>query len=74
MASGVHLNGHFGQRMKKIREAARMSEAQLAAHIGQGVERIREMEAGGKIASAGELWDICIALDVEPHEFFADGP
>ena len=72
MAGATLLNGLFGRRLKEFREAARMSEAELASRIGQDIARVNEMEMGGKIASAMELWDICIALDVEPHEFFVD--
>ncbi len=66
-------NKQFGRRLKEFRDAANMTEAQLAALIGQDEETIVKIERGSRMASAVELWDISAALDVKPHMFFEDG-
>ncbi len=60
----------IGRRLKKIREVAGMTEAELAARIGQKPSVVQAIESGERQVTAAELWELCSALNSKPHEFF----
>ncbi len=60
----------IGRRLKEIREVSGMTEAELAARIGQKPAVIEAIESGKRQVTAAELWDLCSALNSKPHEFF----
>ena len=63
----------IGRRLKKIREVSGMTEAELAARIGQKPSVIEAIESGKRRVTAAELWELCSVLNSKPHEFFEGG-
>ncbi len=59
-----------GLRLREFRQAAGMSEAQLASKLGQEEATIRLNETGERRVSAKELWDICAVLNLKPYQVF----
>lgn len=64
---------HVGLRLREFRQAAGMNEAQLAAKVGQDETTIKQTETGERRVSASELWDICVVLNLKPHQVFEGG-
>lgn len=66
--SPVHSRSSVsGTRVRAHREATGLSRELLADLIGQDVEFVFALENGERKVSADELWDLCQALDVQPH-------
>ncbi len=63
----------IGRRLREIREVTGMTEAELAARIGQKPAVIEAIESGSRRVTASELWDLCSVLNSKPHEFFENG-
>jgi transcriptional regulator with XRE-family HTH domain len=63
----------IGRRLKEIREVSGMTEAELAARIGQKPSVVEAIESGRRRVTAAELWELCSALNSKPHEFFEGG-
>lgn len=68
--SADNLDSQTGRRLREIREAAGLTQKQLAERSGHSVESIQLSEAGKRRPSANELWELCAVLGSKPHEFF----
>jgi len=49
-----------------------MSQSSLADKIGVSYQQVQKYEKGKNRISASRLWEICIALDLTPNDFFED--
>ena len=61
-----------GARIKRIRQARKMSQSILASHVKVSFQQIQKYETGANRVSASRLWDIAESLSV-PVSFFFDG-
>ena len=60
-------------RLRAHRDAAGLTHEQLAELVTQNVEFVLALENGEKQVTADELWDLCQALDVQPHALIDQG-
>jgi len=62
------LKYEIGNRIKKYREARRLSQKELAEILGISNSRVSNWEQGVNRPDADMLADICVALKVSPSE------
>jgi len=60
----------FGDLLKEAREAAGMSQTQLAARIASAQQNVQRWETGENDPKASTIRRMCDALDKEPNYFF----
>lgn len=60
-------NAEIGARLRACREAAGLTQQQLADAIGVTFQQLQKYERGDNRISAPRLLDLCHALSVDPH-------
>lgn len=65
---------HAGKRLRALREAAGLSQLQLAAASGLSHEAISRLEAGGKAPHGETVRTLAHALGVAPERFIGHDP
>lgn len=68
----INIYEQIARNIKKYRNLAGITQAELAERVGVSHEFIRRNESkkGRKSFSVDTLWKISIALDVEPGKLF----
>jgi len=64
----------LGERVAKLREAAGMTQANLAEEVGVATETISRLERGATIPSVARLDEVAEALGVEMADLFERTP
>jgi transcriptional regulator with XRE-family HTH domain len=63
----------FGARLRQIREAARLTQQQLAARVpGLAVRTVSYIETGAKVPGWDTVLGLCVALGCRPDDFASD--
>ncbi len=62
----------FGINVKRFREAAALSQAEIAARMGVDRAYISAIERGLQNATLLSVWEIAQALEVRPMELLAE--
>ncbi|AXU18447.1 XRE family transcriptional regulator [Novosphingobium sp. THN1] len=62
----------FGINVKRFREAAGLSQAEIAARMGVDRAYISAIERGLQNATLLSVWEIAQALEVRPVELLAE--
>ena len=62
----------FGTNVKRYREAAGLSQAEIAARMGVDRAYISAIERGLQNATLLSVWEIAQALEVRPMELLAE--
>ena len=62
----------FGQRIKAVRVAAKMSQSALGEALGVTYQQVQKFEAGKDRMSVGALQRMAVAFGVHPGSFFTD--
>lgn len=60
----------FGQNLKKIRKAKKLTQEQLADLLGIGLPNISYIENGKTYPSVYTVEKICEVLNVEPYDLY----
>jgi transcriptional regulator with XRE-family HTH domain len=60
----------IGARVKELREAAGLTQMDLAGRCEKDIRQIRRIETGEVSATVDTILTICNGLDIELHEFF----
>lgn len=68
------IGKQVGKRIKELREARGLTQAQLAALLGKSVETISNFERGKVMTSLLTLEQLAGCFRVAVPEFFADSP
>lgn len=71
-ARSDNIDRHVGQRLQGRRQALEIPEADLAQYVDVSVNELRQMEAGTRKITAGELFALAEKLSVEIRYFFED--
>ncbi len=66
------LDVHVGQRVAVRRKLLKLSQKDLATHVGYAYQQIQKYEHGANRVSASVLYEFSHALDV-PVSFFFEG-
>ncbi|MAR55561.1 MAG: hypothetical protein CMM93_00105 [Rickettsiales bacterium] len=74
MADMFRVDRHVAERMKKLREDAKMSQETLAQRLNTSLEMFKEYEEGNRRIGAGMLYELTQIFGVEPTYFFEDLP
>src|SRR3954463_9263178 len=61
----------LGERVRRLRVAKRMSQADLAAKLGVSAQQVQKYERGSNRISAATLVAICNALEVQSSEMLS---
>ena len=61
---------HVGKRLRQRRRLLGLTQHQLAVTIGVRFQQIQKYECGANKVSAGRLWALSQALEVQPGYFF----
>lgn len=62
-----------GENVKRLRLAAKLSQAELAARLDMDRAYISGLEKGARNPTVITLWHVSKALNVEMRAFFASG-
>ena len=62
----------FGTNVKRYREAAGLSQAEIAARMGVDRAYVSAIERGLQNATLLSVWEIAQALEVRPVELLAE--
>ncbi len=65
---------HIGKRLRRLREARRMSQEVLGAHVGVTFQQIQKYEKGDNRIGGSTLYKIATAFGVTPQYFFLNLP
>ena len=57
-----------GQRLRAARQAARLTQAQLASRLGVGAVYLGDLERGKRPLSLDRLWEIAEAIGCDPRD------
>ena len=68
----VDIRKLFGINVKRFREAAGLSQAEIAARMGDDRAYISAIERGLQNATLLSVWEIAQALEVRPVELLAE--
>lgn len=63
----------FGARLKNLRQAAGLTQAQLAERAGVASSLIGHIENGKREVGIGKVWPLARALGVTPADLFGEG-
>jgi transcriptional regulator with XRE-family HTH domain len=66
------VDRHVGVRIRLARQLKQMSQEKLANELGITFQQVQKYERGRNRVSAGRLFQLCQALDVDLN-FFFDG-
>jgi transcriptional regulator with XRE-family HTH domain len=64
----------FGQRLRRARRRAHLTQEQLGRRVGLSRTSITNMEKGAQHVSLHHLFDFAQALGVPPHELLPEEP
>ena len=67
---GKDIEKQLGKRVAKLREAAGLTQAELAEDVGVATETISRLERGATVPSVSRLDDIARGLGVGLHDLF----
>lgn len=65
------VDRHVGARIRLARQLKQMSQERLANELGITFQQVQKYERGRNRVSAGRLFQLCQALDVDLNFFFA---
>ena len=65
--SSARLHGRYGARLARLREAAGLSQSELARALGVQPGAINHIEAGRVLPRADKLRALALALGVNPE-------
>jgi transcriptional regulator with XRE-family HTH domain len=68
------IDFHLGKRMRRRRRLLGLTQQQLADACGVRFQQIQKYECGANRISAGRLWKIAGALEVQMNYFFEGLP
>lgn len=68
------IGKRVGHRLKQLREARGLTQAQLATLSGKSVESISNFERGKVVTSLATLDQLARLLDVQLRDFFENTP
>jgi transcriptional regulator with XRE-family HTH domain len=66
--------GHFGARVRTLREQAGLSQEKLAEKVGVHASAIGHVENGTRELGIGKVWKLALALGVTPNDLFGPAP
>jgi transcriptional regulator with XRE-family HTH domain len=66
------IHAHVGQRIKRAREQAGMSNRDLASRLGMAAARVAGFEAGTERLTARQIFEIATIMEKSVSYFFAD--
>ncbi len=73
--TGTHMDkGAVGERIRVLRKARGVERKEIASVLGADVSYITKIEKGGANFTIEKLLKIAQRLQVQPYEFFSDGP
>ncbi|WP_299566467.1 helix-turn-helix transcriptional regulator [uncultured Sulfitobacter sp.] len=61
---------HVGRRLKQIRTLRRLSQTDVANHLGLSFQQIQKYEIGSNRIAASRLFELAQIFDVSPAYFF----
>ena len=61
-----------GRRVREFWKRKKLTQAQLAEKINKTVEMVCHLENGTASTKISTLYDICEALDIQPHQLFTN--
>jgi len=61
---------HVGVGIRSLREARRLTQAELAQKLGITTQQVQKYESGANRVSASRLYDIAQVFDVKVSYFF----
>ena len=64
------VDRHVGNRVRILRAARGMTQADLAEKIGLSAQQLQKYEIGVNRISASRLYDMARVLDCDPNDFF----
>lgn len=68
--SSKPVDRHVGNRVRILRAARGMTQAELAEKIGLSAQQLQKYEIGVNRISASRLYDMAQVLDADPNDFF----
>jgi transcriptional regulator with XRE-family HTH domain len=68
--SSKPVDRHVGNRVRILRAARGMTQAELAERIGLSAQQLQKYEIGVNRISASRLYDMARVLDADPNDFF----
>ncbi|ESQ14814.1 MAG: hypothetical protein N838_30995, partial [Thiohalocapsa sp. PB-PSB1] len=68
--SSKPVDRHVGQRVRVLRAARNMTQAELAQRIGLSAQQLQKYEIGVNRISASRLYDMARVLGADPNDFF----
>ena len=67
-----YIEPHIGQRIAHLRKLRKLSHATLGKMCGVGMQQMNKYEKGKSRITAGRLWLIALALNVDLDSFYDD--
>ena len=64
------IDVHLGRRLRRRRRLLGLTQQQLAGACGVRFQQIQKYECAANRLSAARLWELAIALGVQPNYFF----
>jgi transcriptional regulator with XRE-family HTH domain len=64
----------FGTNVRRIREAAHWSQAEIANRMGVDRAYVSIIERGGQNVTLHSVWEVAQALRVQPVDLFVETP
>lgn len=68
----IKAENMVGRRVREFRKRKKLTQAQLAEKINKTVEMVCHLENGTASTKISTLYDICDALDIQPHQLFTN--
>lgn len=68
----IKVENMVGRRVREFRKRKKLTQAQLAEKINKTVEMVCYLENGTASTKISTLYDICDALDIQPHQLFTN--
>jgi len=70
----MHIDSQIGQRLRALRLARGLSQADLASKVNLSFQQIQKYESGNSRMTASKLYEISVALDISVVWFFENLP
>lgn len=70
--AATDIDAHVGLRIRSLRLASKMSQAELGKQLGISFQQIQKYERGTNRVSASAMWVICQALGCTPNDLFPE--
>lgn len=74
MGGDVGIDDHIGQRLRGLRVARGLSQADVAVKVDLSFQQIQKYESGKSRVTAAKLCELAQALEIPVSFFFEDWP